>query len=130
MRGGELCHMTIDNERKHCGARNRSGGLCKLPAGWGTPHLGEGRCKFHGGCSTGPPKGSRNAEKHGLFSKHLPAETMVLVEGLLQEDTITKLKRNIAIQEAAIIRSQKIMHVEGKEELVKHLKGNLRLSLT
>jgi len=68
-----------------------------------------------------PPK-NKNAEKHGLFSKYLPEETMELVEELQREDDIARIKRNIAIQEAAIIRAQGIMHVESKEELIKHLK--------
>jgi hypothetical protein len=38
-----------------CGAkRHKSKETCKLPAGWGTEHPGTGRCKLHGGCSTGP----------------------------------------------------------------------------
>lgn len=32
-----------------CGADKRSGGPCGRPAGWGTGHVGIGRCKFHGG---------------------------------------------------------------------------------
>jgi hypothetical protein len=32
-----------------CGAKNRAGGACGRPAGWGTQHLGIGRCKHHGG---------------------------------------------------------------------------------
>ncbi|MDQ0254917.1 uncharacterized protein YjcR [Evansella vedderi] len=62
------------------------------------------------------------ALKHGLFAKHLPPETMELVEQLQQEDQTAKLKRSIAIQEAAIIRAQGIMHVESKDELIKHLR--------
>ena len=50
-----------------CGATTRQGHPCKLVAGWGTDHHGEGRCKFHGGASTGPPKGSKNARKHGTW---------------------------------------------------------------
>jgi len=37
-----------------CGATNRDGEPCKLPAGWGTPGSGGTRCKFHGGASSGP----------------------------------------------------------------------------
>nr|BDD48418.1 DNA-binding protein [Bacillales bacterium] len=70
----------------------------------------------------GAPERNKNAEKHGLFSKYLPEETLELVEHFEQEDQIVKLKRNIAIQEAAIIRAQKIMHVESKEEIIKHLR--------
>jgi len=53
-----------------CGAtkRNDSGEPCSLPAGWGTNHVGEGRCKLHGGASTGAPKNNQNRIKHGLYS--------------------------------------------------------------
>lgn len=37
-----------------CGAANREGEPCSLPAGWGTPGSGGRRCKFHGGASSGP----------------------------------------------------------------------------
>jgi len=32
-----------------CGATKRDGTKCKLGAGWGTTHIGIGRCKRHGG---------------------------------------------------------------------------------
>lgn len=32
-----------------CGAKNRAGGRCGQPRGWGTDHPRRGRCKFHGG---------------------------------------------------------------------------------
>jgi hypothetical protein len=70
-----------------CGATNNRGDPCKLPAGWGTPGSGGTRCKFHGGCSTGPddtthledndyaegndggaPVNNDNAAIHGGFS--------------------------------------------------------------
>ena len=71
-----------------CGATNRNGEPCQLPAGWGTPGSGGERCKYHGGLSTGPtdtshlegnnyaegnpgggaPEGNTNAEIHGGFS--------------------------------------------------------------
>ncbi len=41
-----------------CGATNSRGGRCKLPAGWGTPGSGGTRCRYHGGCSTGPDDAS------------------------------------------------------------------------
>lgn len=35
---------------EHCNARKTDGsGYCGHVAGWGTDHLGMGRCKFHGG---------------------------------------------------------------------------------
>lgn len=44
-----------------CGAKKRQGeGDCTRPAGWGTDHVGQGRCKLHGGS---------NPIKHGRYSK-------------------------------------------------------------
>lgn len=34
-----------------CGATTRSETKCQRPAGWGTDHVGQGRCKLHAGCS-------------------------------------------------------------------------------
>jgi len=51
-----------------CGARTRAGPPCRRPAGWGTDHVGEGRCKLHAGCSPGGPVGNKKAERHGLTS--------------------------------------------------------------
>lgn len=34
-----------------CGARKKAGGVCQMPAGWGTNHYGNGCCKLHGGCT-------------------------------------------------------------------------------
>jgi len=52
-----------------CGATKRNGEdeVCKLPAGWGTEHVGEGRCKLHGG-NAGAPDGNQNAAKHPLHA--------------------------------------------------------------
>lgn len=38
-----------------CGAKTRAGTPCQQIAGWGTDHVGNGRCKLHGGKSTGRP---------------------------------------------------------------------------
>lgn len=55
--------------KKHlCGAKTRSGDKCKHEAGWGTDHVGTGRCRLHGGCS---PKGPDSPQfKHGERSKY------------------------------------------------------------
>lgn len=50
-----------------CGATTRAGGACQRPAGWGTGHPGQGRCKLHGGASPGAPAGNRNALKTGEY---------------------------------------------------------------
>jgi len=43
------------HDSRHCGARKRQprhpGETCARPAGWGTWHVGYGRCKLHGGAT-------------------------------------------------------------------------------
>ncbi|TKB25282.1 hypothetical protein FCL47_14590 [Desulfopila sp. IMCC35006] len=51
-----------------CGAKKRSGEPCRKP-----PMKGKARCRLHGGLSTGPPLGSKNAEVHGIYTRHLSA---------------------------------------------------------
>ncbi len=116
-----------DNKKNKCGAKTRAGTPCQQPAGWGTDHVGTGRCKLHGGRSTGPKdkskiRGNKNAETHGFFSKHLPEEAFEIIQEIQKKKPIDLLWENIQIQYAAIIRSQKIMHVKDKEEMIKELK--------
>ena len=50
---------THDNDR-YCNGQKRQGrGLCHRPAGWGTTHPGQGRCKLHFG---------NNPVTHGRYS--------------------------------------------------------------
>ncbi|NUU59599.1 HGGxSTG domain-containing protein [Paenibacillus agri] len=68
-------------EKHPCGAKTRSGEPCKRKA------LANGRCRLHGGKSTGPKdpaklKGNKNALKHGLY------ETIWL-------DTLTEEEREL-----------------------------------
>jgi uncharacterized protein YjcR len=55
----------LHDDRNICGAKTRAGTPCQQKAGWGTNHVGEGRCKLHGGASTGPPKKNKNAVSTG-----------------------------------------------------------------
>lgn len=50
-------------DKKLCGAKTRKGSPCARPG------MKNGRCKLHGGMSTGAPKGTQNALKHGLYSR-------------------------------------------------------------
>ena len=53
-----------------CGAKTRSGGLCRSPA-----VRGKRRCRMHGGAAgSGAPSGNRNARRHGLFTGEAIAE--------------------------------------------------------
>lgn len=56
------------SEKNICGATAKSTGEpCQLPAGFGTDHVGTGRCKYHGGANTGAPKKNKNAVKTGEY---------------------------------------------------------------
>lgn len=68
-----------------------------------------------------PPK-NKNAEKHGFFSKWLPAETLEIMESIEQSSPIDLLWDQIMIQYTAIIRAQQIMYVDSKNEMIKELK--------
>lgn len=45
-----------------CGAKTRKGSPCQSGA------MRNGRCRMHGGKSTGAPKGNSNALKHGCYT--------------------------------------------------------------
>lgn len=74
--------MTVaDSQPGHdaprCGARKRQGeGTCTQVAGWGTDHVGEGRCKLHGGSTRSVAAGARlrlvENEARELFGKVAP----------------------------------------------------------
>src|SRR5690625_2536323 len=100
--------------RKRCGAKTRSGKPCK---NW---TMKNGRCRMHGGKSTGPPpekmKKNSNARTHGLFAKYLPDETLEIMNSINNIDPLDILWTNIKMQFASIIRAQKIMFVENKDD--------------
>ncbi|MDQ3965270.1 MAG: hypothetical protein M3246_02265 [Actinomycetota bacterium] len=50
-----------------CGARTRKGTPCRLLAGYKTGNPGRGRCKLHGGESSGAPVGNKNAVTTGAY---------------------------------------------------------------
>lgn len=70
-----------------------------------------------GGNQSAPP-GNNNAEKFGFFRKHLPEETVSIIEEM-PEDPLDILWDQIQIAYAAIIRAQKIMYVEDKYDKTK-----------
>lgn len=50
-----------------CGAKKRNGEKCTLAPGWGTPHPGQGACKFHGGSVPNHIKSAIKDEYRTLF---------------------------------------------------------------
>ncbi|AYN94419.1 hypothetical protein EAW52_10835 [Pseudomonas sp. LTJR-52] len=81
-----------------CGAKTRAGGKCKAPA------MANGRCRVHGGTSTGPKNsfGNQNARKHGIYSDSLTDEEQSIWDeigvGTLDDDIkIAKLQLRRAL---------------------------------
>jgi len=79
-----------DAEASICGAQAKSTGEpCQRPAGWGTDSK-DGRCKFHGGSSTGAPENNGNAVKHNKRAdksklwERMPDERRELWESIRQ----------------------------------------------
>lgn len=67
----------------------------------------------------GAPLRNKNAEKHGFFSKWLPAETMEIMQAIESKSPLDMLWDQIMIQYTAIIRSQQIMYVYDEDDLTK-----------
>ncbi|MEK5108206.1 phage terminase small subunit [Cytobacillus sp. FSL K6-0129] len=74
------------------------------------------------GNNGGAPKSNQNAVTHGFFSKFLPAETLEIMEQMEERSPADLIYDQIQIQYAAIIRAQKIMYVEDKDDIIKVLK--------
>ncbi len=50
---------------QRCGAKTRSGAPCRAPA-----VRGKKRCRMHGGApGTGAPRGNKNAQTHGQYTR-------------------------------------------------------------
>lgn len=84
----------------------------------------------------GAPKGNLNRLQHGdyynptkhlkkdFLNKYLPAATQKIMKEISENgiSTLDMLWTNIQMQFTAIMRSQAIMHVESKDEMIKELK--------
>ena len=63
----------------------------------------------------GAPKGNKNAEKFGFFSKYLPEETVSIIQEM-PTDPLDIQWSKIQISYAAIIRAQQIMYVKDRND--------------
>ena len=70
----------------------------------------------------GGQPGNKNAEKHGFFSKHLPEDSLSILEELEGKSHMDILQENIQLSYTAILRAQKSMYVSGKDEMIKEVK--------
>ncbi|KAF1341694.1 phage terminase small subunit [Bacillus subtilis] len=74
------------------------------------------------GNNGGAPQKNQNAVTHGFFSKFLPEETLKIMEEIQERSPADMIWDQIQIQYAAIIRAQRIMHVQDKDDMTKVLK--------
>ncbi|MFX0110479.1 phage terminase small subunit [Bacillus pumilus] len=74
------------------------------------------------GNSGGAPARNQNAKTHGFYSKHMPAEAFEIMQDIQKFSPVDLLWEQIQIQFTAIVRAQKIMFVENKDEMIKELK--------
>jgi len=129
-----------DKEPKddHCGAKVRERqvpdewdqdvGYCANPAGFRTPHSGDGRCYLHGGISTN--HGTNYAEKHGLYAdrqnyySNRPEREQAWIDGVTESllddapfgpDNFAKMQmvRNIAIDMHKLQRANDYIDEKG-----------------
>jgi hypothetical protein len=83
-----------DAEPDICGATTRSGTPCQRKAGWGTDHVGSGRCRAHGGNAGRPPT-------HGLYSKTAREGLAAKIREAREHDT-QELRDEVAVLRALL----------------------------
>jgi len=84
-----------------CGSPRKGGKPpCRRPAGWGTAHLGTGRCKLHGGNARAGP--AHPGYRHGLRSnrRFVPARWREEYERLRSDEELLSLQDQIRAAEA------------------------------
>lgn len=78
-----------------CGAKTRTGGICKQPA------LPNGRCHYHGGKSLAGLASPRLS--HGRYSKVLPARLSARYEEARQDAALLELRDEIGLVDSRIV---------------------------
>lgn len=82
-----------------CAARNRRGAPCAQRA------MPNGKCYYHGGASTGAPKGNQNALKHGIYVSALLDHE---VEEYLGAQEVKSLTQDLAMARIRLLRAEKV----------------------
>lgn len=86
----------------YCGGKKRdgSGHTCHLRAGWGTLHVGRGKCKLHGGVSRAD---DGRLKRGGRYSQVLPAQLRERYEIFLEEaERVKDVAPEIALKRALL----------------------------
>lgn len=87
--------LPVKSADKNCNARTPSG-YCKNKAGYGTDHLGGGRCKFHGGSSNGKPITT------GLYSKKMKTNLQQEFEKLVTDPNVVELRSELSFTKTLV----------------------------
>ena len=74
------------------------------------------------------PVGKANAFKNGMFSKYLPKETLEIAMEIEDASPIDVMWMSIKLKFAAILRAQKIMHVQNADDSSKVSDQSLTVS--
>lgn len=75
-------------------------GYCRQKAGWGTAHVGSGRCKLHGGAT---PRGYVLPHTtHGRYSKDLPTKLAERYRVAEQDTALYELRDEIQLIDARL----------------------------
>lgn len=107
-----------------CGAKTRAGGCCKAPA------MKNGRCRVHGGSSTGAPKENKNAITHGFYSNALADDderilySSATIGGLDDEIRLAKVKLYRYVKASNSVDMQKM--VDGALEVIEKQGTDMR----
>lgn len=80
-----------------CGAKTRQGRPCQQKAGWGTDHVGQGRCKLHGGKSLRGRASATWTDGRRAKREVLPIIDPVRWETFQQEFDATNIEQNLAL---------------------------------
>ena len=72
------------NIKELCGAKTKNGRPCS------NAQMQNGRCRMHGGLSTGAPIGNKNALKNGMFTKEAKKQRQEISAFLKECRTLLK----------------------------------------
>lgn len=101
----------LNSKAKQCNAKTRSGCRCKNPA------MPNGKCRLHGGKSTGPRKGSQNHKTPGsIYSKFLTEEENAVVN----QSELDSLDNEINLYR---VRLYRLVKLEKEQEYELELKA-------
>lgn len=87
-------------EGYYCGATSTACTPCRLRAGWGTIHLGRGRCRLHGGITR---VDDGRLKRGGRYSEVLPAQLREKYQSFLEEaEAIEDVSSEIALKRSLL----------------------------